>query len=125
MPISFHRLKLIYYPPWQCMAMTLFLITALTPLPFSPSDDFDNAYFTLLGVPNKPLQCLVSVLCPWFALERGPEGPLCTQHQAPPVPISIPLTSSATSLGPYPALPISFRGFASPLGQMVRVRPAP
>uniref|UniRef100_A0A8C0DWW0 Testis, prostate and placenta expressed n=1 Tax=Balaenoptera musculus TaxID=9771 RepID=A0A8C0DWW0_BALMU len=26
-------------------------------------DDFDNAYFTLLGVPNKRLQCLVSVLC--------------------------------------------------------------
>ncbi|XP_073736326.1 sperm microtubule inner protein 8 isoform X1 [Callorhinus ursinus] len=34
--------------------------TSSPPLPhsISSSDDFDNAHFTLLGVPNKPLQCL-------------------------------------------------------------------
>lgn len=63
----------------------------------SCSDDFDNAYLTLLGVPNKPLQCLVSVPCPWLALERGPECPLCAQHQAPP---------GRSPLRPLPQLPL-------------------
>uniref|UniRef100_A0A452V7G5 Testis, prostate and placenta expressed n=1 Tax=Ursus maritimus TaxID=29073 RepID=A0A452V7G5_URSMA len=34
------------------------ILRHLFSLSLSSSDDFDNAYFTLLGVPNKPLQCL-------------------------------------------------------------------
>lgn len=93
-------------------------------LPFSFS--FRWLWQCLLHTPRCPQQTpAVLGECPLplaLGLLWGPEGPACTQPQAPRVLGSTPRTSSATSLGPYP-LRISFRGFRNPLGQMVQVPP--
>lgn len=58
------------------MGLRLLCGRHLLSLPLPSPDDFDNAHYTLLGVPNKPLQCLVSE-CPLLlalGLLRAKEG---------------------------------------------------
>eukprot|EP00071_Canis_lupus_P032987 XP_022266544.1 testis, prostate and placenta-expressed protein isoform X1 [Canis lupus familiaris] len=80
-------------------------------------DDFDNAHFTLLGVPNKPLHCLVSVLCSWTSLD------LLRKEDVKVLPAPsprVPRVLQPPAWAPSP-FPMSFRGllrlWARHLGQ--------